>query len=170
MAQSNTSPATPAENKLTQLKALQALAQRVNQSFARKTDVPAKVSQLANDAKYQTDVEVAAAVAAAGHITKRIVSSTADIDTAASGADKIIYMVQKTGGSGNDLYDEYMVIDGKVEKIGNTSVNLEGYVQKENGKGLSSNDFTDAEKAKLAGFEIAADEEVAAALAEIYGE
>ena len=157
------------ENKLTQLKALKDLARRVNQGFARKTDIPVNVSELSNDAKYQTDVEVAAAVAAVGHISKQIVDSTEDIDTAASGADKIIYMVRKSDGSGNDLYDEYMVIDGKVEKIGSTSVSLEGYVQKEDGKGLSSNDFTDEAKTKLDGIEIATDEEVASALAEIYG-
>lgn len=50
-----------------------------------------------------------------------------------------------------------------------SAAKLAGKVDKEEGKGLSSNDFTDAEKEKLAGITFAADEEVAAALAEIYG-
>jgi len=53
--------------------------------------------------------------------------------------------------------------------LDDTSVDLSGYQPKEPGKGLSTNDFTDEDKAKLAGLTFATDEEVAAALAEIYG-
>lgn len=131
--------------------------------------VPGKVSELTNDSKFQTDTEVAAAVAAADHLQRKKVAAVADIDPAAADADKYIYMVPKTGSDSDDLYDEYMVLDGKVEHVGNTKVDLSGYVQKVDGKDLSSNDYTDAEKAKLAGIETATDAEVDAMLTEVFG-
>lgn len=113
---------------------------------------------------------IASAVAAADHLQRKKVASVEDIDPAAEGADKFIYMVPKTGGKNGDKYDEYMVLDGAVEPVGDWAVDLSGYVPVEEGKGLSTNDYTTAEKDKLAGIEFATDEEVTAALAEIYGE
>ena len=40
-----------------------------------------------------------------------------------------------------------------LEKMGDWDVDLSNYVQKETGKGLSTNDYTDAEKTKLGGIE-----------------
>lgn len=40
----------------------------------------------------------------------------------------VIYLVPKSG-SGNDIYDEYIFIDGKPEHIGSTQVDLSNYVQ-----------------------------------------
>lgn len=73
-----------------------------------------------------------------------------------------IYMVLKENGSENDIYNEYINTDGTPEGwefIGNSSVDLSdyytktqvdqllsGYVQAETGKGLSSNDYVDADK------------------------
>lgn len=83
---------------------------------------------------------------------------TSDID-----ATKI-YLVKDSSVDGN-LYSEYMYVDSKWEKLGSfrSSVDLEPYaktdyvntklstkVDKESGKGLSTNDFTTAEKNKLA--------------------
>lgn len=90
----------------------------------------------------------------------KVVSSlpTSDID-----ATKI-YLVKDSSVDGN-LYSEYMYVGEKWEKLGNfrSSVDLEPYaktdyvnaqlatkVDKESGKGLSTNDFTTAEKNKLA--------------------
>ena len=33
-------------------------------------------------------------------------------------------------GTGNNSYDEYIVVNGKAEKIGTTEVDLSGYIQK----------------------------------------
>ena len=112
---------------------------------------------------------VAAAVAGSAHLQRKKVASVDDIDKTAADADQYIYMVPKTGGKNGDKYDEYMVLDGEVEPVGDWAVDLSGYQTKEDGKGLSSHDFTDEDKAKLAGLTFATDEEVAAALAEIYG-
>lgn len=113
--------------------------------------MPTKVSDLTNDSKFQTEVEVAAAVAAADHMKRTIVASADDIDLTAADASQYIYMVLKSSTKTGDKYDEYMVIDGALERVGDWTVDLSNYVQKEDGKGLSSNDFTDEEKAKLAG-------------------
>jgi len=186
-------------NKLTKLASLKELAQRVERDYALKTELPAKVSDLTNDSNFQTDTQVAAAVASgvasADHLMRKKVASVADIDPAAEGADKYIYMVPKTDSDEDDLYDEYMVLDGKVEHVGNTKIDLSGYVQKEEGKGLSANDFTNDLKAKLEGiaaqatkveaaagsgtihingtavtlFEVATDAEVAEMLNEVFG-
>ena len=78
-------------------------------------------------------------------------------------------MVPKTGSGEDDQYDEYMVLDGAVEHVGSTKVDLSGKVDKEDGKGLSANDFTDVLKAKLEGLDIASDGEVAEMLGEVFG-
>lgn len=112
---------------------------------------------------------IASAVAAADHLTRKKVASVDAIDPAAEGAEKFIYMVPKTGSDEDDQYDEYMVLDGAVEHVGNTKVDLSGKVDKVDGKGLSSNDYTDEEKAKLAGIEMATDAEVTTMLDEVFG-
>ena len=76
-----------------------------------------------------------------------------------------IYLV-KDSAVDNNSYSEYMYVDGSWEKLGDfrSSVDLEPYakteyvntklatkVDKETGKGLSTNDFTTVEKNKLAG-------------------
>lgn len=50
-------------------------------------------------------------------------------------------------------YDIYALLGDKVERIDDTTVDLSNYVTKEEGKGLSSEDFTAALKAKLDGIE-----------------
>ena len=110
--------------------------------------VPVKVSDLDNDSGFQTGEQVAA-VASADHLKRKIVESADAIAPAAADADRYIYMVRKAGGAPGDRYDEYMVIDGAVERVGDWSVDLSGYVRKEEGRGLSTNDFTDADKARL---------------------
>ena len=119
--------------------------------------VPTKVGDLTNDQKFQTETQVSTAiskaVAAADHLKRKVVNSTADIDLKAADASQYIYMVSKGTAGEADKYDEYMVIDGVLEKMGDWGVDLSGYVQKETGKGLSTNDYTTAEKTKLGGIE-----------------
>lgn len=76
-----------------------------------------------------------------------------------------IYLI-KDSAIDNNSYSEYMYVDGSWEKLGDfrSSVDLEPYakteyvntklatkVDKQDGKGLSTNDFTTVEKNKLAG-------------------
>lgn len=131
--------------------------------------VPTRTSLLENDKNFQTKEQVAAAVAGASHLKRKKVASVDAIDTSAADADQYIYMVAKAGAKNGDKYDEYMVLDGEVEKVGDWAVDLSGFQQAEEGKGLSTNDFSNEYKDKLDGLTFAPDEEVAAALAEIYG-
>lgn len=157
-------------SKHTTIDQLKSLAQRSKVEIDKVDGkIPTAVSELTNDSKFQTDADVAAAVAAADHLTRKKVASIDDINPAAEGADKFIYMVPKTGSDGDDQYDEYMVLDGAVEHVGHTKVDLTDYQQKEEGKGLSSNDYSDVEKAKLAAIEMATDAEVETMLTEVFG-
>lgn len=204
------------KTKLARLSALEALALRlkdkcgdvnvlesikINGTAAEITDksvdltVPVKVSDLTNDSKFQTEEQVAAAVAAADHLKRKVVASADAIDVAAADASQYIYMVSKGSGEDGDQYDEYMVMNGAVEKVGAWAVDLSGYVTKEDGKGLSESDYTAVEKTKLAGvaegatkveaaagsgtltingssvalFDVATDEEVTAMLNTVFG-
>ena len=132
------------EKKVTELGALEALAERLA------GNIPSKVSQLTNDAGYQTAEQVAAQVAAADHLTRKIVASVEDIDTEAEDADKFVYMVPKVGSENSESenrYDEYMVINGALEPVGNWAVDLSDYQKKQEGAGL----YPDTDKEKLAG-------------------
>lgn len=121
------------------------------------------------DKKVDIGPTVAAAVAAADHLKRKIVTGVDAIDLNADDAEQYLYMVPKTGSDADDVYDEYMVLNGAVEHVGNTKVDLTGYVQKETGKGLSTNDYTDEEKTKLADIEMATDAEVTTMLDEVFG-
>lgn len=74
--------------------------------------------------KTEADTAIAAAVAGAGHLKREIVDSLPEVSAA---QENVIYMVPKTGGSGEQQYDEYMLINGALEKIGDSAVDLTGY-------------------------------------------
>ncbi len=61
---------------------------------------------------------IAAAVGNLNHLSYQKVDELSDIDTSVSDADRYIYLVPQTPGNLNDLYDEYLVIDGSLEKMG----------------------------------------------------
>ena len=74
---------------------------------------------------------IASAVAAADHLSYKKVSSLDDIDPEGEGADKFIYLVPKDDAEDGDQYDEYMVLEGAVEHVGSTKIDLSGYVKAE---------------------------------------
>ena len=81
-------------------------------------------------------------LAASGKLERKIVDSLEDIKPGDDGADKYIYMVPRSGGKNGNQYDEYMVIGGAVEKVGDWEVDLSNYVQKDGEKVPSANDYT----------------------------
>lgn len=87
--------------------------------------------------------------AAEGKLERKIVESVEAIDPGAADADHYLYMVKRADSASGNQYDEYLVIGGAVERVGDWDIDLSGYVQTEEGKGLSTNDYTDEEKAKL---------------------
>lgn len=81
----------------------------------------AKLDAFGQASSYATQMYVAQQVAAAGHIKKSIVSA---LPQAASADGNTIYMVSKAAGDAGNGYDEYMVISGAWEKIGDTQTTL----------------------------------------------
>lgn len=116
--------------------------------------VPTKVSQLTNDKTYQTKTEVEntvkTAVAGSKHTSFQKVSS---VPAAADAKEDIMYLVMNSVTKHYDIYAKIADDAGnfKMELLDDTTVDLSGYVQKEAGKGLSHNDFTDALLTKLNG-------------------
>lgn len=117
--------------------------------------IATKVSQLQNDSKFQTDTEVNSKISTAtadmatnagvqAKITeaiidmatktyvaqllaninkKEIVESTTEMTDA-----NIMYLIPNSGAEDN-IYDEYIIINGKPEKVGTTKVDLTNYLQ-----------------------------------------
>lgn len=61
------------------------------------------------------------------HLKRKIVVSPESIDLTAKDADQYIYMAPNEDGT----YDEYMVLEGELEKVGDWKVNLDAYATKE---------------------------------------
>lgn len=135
-------------NKIESIK-VNGAAQTIGSDKSVNISVPTKTSQLNNDSTFQTSAQVVAAINTAisksGHARFEKADS---IPSAATAKENVLYLVMnaKTGH-----YDIYAKVGDKVELLDDTTVDLSGYVQKETGKGLSTNDYTTAEKTKLAG-------------------
>lgn len=95
--------------------------------------VPANVTAFTNDAKYQTDEQVRTSIKTALSGITGITFSVVDA-LPATGAAGTFYLVPDTHSDANDAYDEYVWVTdaeetSKFEKIGNTDVDLSGYVK-----------------------------------------
>lgn len=95
--------------------------------------------------KKDTDNAIAAAIAAVDHLSREIVGTLPE-----NANENVIYMVLREDGTGQDVYNEYMYINGAWEIIGDTSVDLTGYAKTEDilVKSVSS-DFTVTEAGQL---------------------
>lgn len=80
--------------------------------------------------KTETEAFVNKAVLDANHLKRVVVDSVDDIDPNGEKADQFIYMVPVATEEQevDDKFDEYMVIDGKVEKVGSWKVDLSDYL------------------------------------------
>lgn len=74
------------------------------------------------DTAAEVDSKIAAALTAANHLSYKTVNSINDIDLTES---QYIYLVKN-----GEVYDEYMVIEGKLEKVGDWTVDLSSYATK----------------------------------------
>lgn len=112
-------------------------------------------------------------VAATDHLHRRKVNSVSDIDPTAADADKYIYMVPKAESETGDAYDEYMVIDGAVEKVGDWKVDLSDYAQKDpnanTGNLLKAKNDGSYEDAGIAAADVATKQEVGAKADKVTG-
>ena len=111
--------------------------------------VPTKVSDLNNDSQFQTNAQVAqaiqTAIAATGHASFEKVDA---VPSAEEAEDNILYLVMN---SKTKHYDIYAKVENEVVLLDDTTVDLTNYVEKVEGKGLSTNDYTNEDKEKLAG-------------------
>lgn len=144
------------KNEHVDLSQLEKLARRVKEQLIQTgISVPTKVSELTNDAGFQTEDDVKDLIAQVNRLERKIVDSIDDIDLNAEDAETYIYMVKQTEPGETDedpptiYYDEYWVVDGKLDLLGNTKVDLSGYVK-----------YTDK----------ASDEDVEAMLDEVFGD
>lgn len=110
-------------------------------------EIDALEASLSNNVytKQQTDNAIAAAIAAVDHLSREIVEALPE-----NAHENVIYMVLRGDGTGQDVYNEYMYINGAWEIIGDTSVDLTGYAKTEDilVKSVSS-DFTVTEAGQL---------------------
>lgn len=142
------------ETKLTRLAALKALAEKVETVISA---VQTKVTALEN-ADFQTGTQVNTAITTAISKTKHASFKEVDSVPEASAAEEnILYLVMN---STTNHYDIYAKVGTKVVLLDDTTIDLSDYVQKVSGKGLSTNDYTTADKTKLDGMVIATDAEV----------
>lgn len=88
------------------------------------SDLDDKVAAL--DTPEQVNSKISEAIAAANHLSYKIVETLDEIALDAADADKYIYLVK----NGN-IYDEYMVVNGALEQVGDWSVDLSKYATKE---------------------------------------
>lgn len=144
--------------------------------YAKKTEIPTKLSQLKNDRTFKTETEIIQLINSSKKLKKEVVTSLPS-----TGKEDIIYLLKNKNDS-NNFYTEYLWINGSWEIIGDTKVDLTNYAKKSdiktklsdmssdsthrtvsdtekttwdnkvdkiNGKSLSTNDYTDAAKQKV---------------------
>ena len=128
---------------------------QVNKNTQSISDITEQLDNKANSSnvytKTETDDLIAEKVASASHLKREvfntILQATAFAESHAETADQYIYMVLNPDSDNeNDKYDEYLYVNGSLEKVGSWAVDLSQYVKKEEGKSLVS----DTEIAKLA--------------------
>ena len=100
-----------------------------------------------DDLRTDLESEISNAVAGASHLRYQVVSSLDDIDVSdADSVSNIVFLVPKSSEDArvDDGYDEYLVNNGALEKIGSWDADLAGYVQDDDNRLL-----TMAQKQKL---------------------
>ena len=80
--------------------------------------------------KKEVETYVAQQIAGAEHLKRVVVEQLPDVSVAQANT---IYMIKKTGGGiaswGKNIYEEYMVIEGEWELLGNSQVDLTDYAK-----------------------------------------
>lgn len=95
--------------------------------LSNKPTIPTNNNQLTNGAGYQTSSDVQSAINnALANITGIDFQVVSSLPT--TGVKGTIYLTSNSGAEQN-VYDEYIYVNNKWEKIGTTEVDLSGYVQ-----------------------------------------
>lgn len=91
--------------------------------YAKKTEIPTKLSQLNNDKTFKTETEILQLINNAKKLKKEVVTSLPS-----TGKEDVIYLLKNKNDT-NNYYTEYMWISGKWEIIGDTKVDLSEYLK-----------------------------------------
>lgn len=86
------------------------------------------LAEKVNKDEVYTKAQTEALVAEAAHLKRKIVTNISEIDVSAKDAEQYIYMVLVIDEQLNDSYDEYMVINGALEKVGSWEIDLSDYI------------------------------------------
>lgn len=79
--------------------------------------------------KEDTNKLITSAISGADHLRRKIVNNLDDIDITADDAHLYIYMVPTGLQYEDDKYDEYVVIDNIIEKVGSWEIDLSQYAK-----------------------------------------
>ena len=90
-----------------------------------------KLSDLAS--QDYVDQKVAEGITGALSLKKEIVTS---VPTASEAKENVIYLLKVETATGSDKYEEYMLISGTVQMIGDTSTDLSNYYTKEQAQAI----------------------------------
>lgn len=93
--------------------------------YAKKAEVPTKVSALTNDSGFKTESEVLALIQSSSKLKKEIVTALPS-----TGKEDVIYLIKDKEGQTGNVYTEYLWIGGAFEVIGSTKMDLSGYAKK----------------------------------------
>ena len=135
--------------------AINNLSNQVNKNTKSISDITKQLDNKANSSNVYTKTEtnnlIAEKVASASHLKRQvfntILEATAFAELHAETADQYVYMVLNLDSNNeSNKYDEYLYVNGSLEKVGSWEADLSQYVKKEEGKSLVS----DTEIAKLA--------------------
>lgn len=89
------------------------------------------LSKKADKSDVYTKTETDTKIAEAAHLKRVIINADYDLDTVINQyGENCIFMIS-TESEGDDKYDEYLYIDGALEKVGSWKVNLDDYVKTE---------------------------------------
>ena len=112
--------------RLEQLIGAKASIEYVNQELGKKADADKVYT------KSEIETYVAQQIVNAEHLKRVIVEQLPEVSTAQANT---IYMIKKTSGGiaswGKNIYEEYMVIEGEWELLGNSQVDLTDYAKTE---------------------------------------
>lgn len=102
--------------------------------------VPSKLSELVNDKDLLSKAEVSKLISEARHMKKEILATKPT-----TGQDNVIYLIGPKG-SGNNIYEEWLYINSKWEKIGDTDtrVDLTGYLKEADIKAITNQEIDQA--------------------------
>lgn len=93
-----------------------------------KADIKANADAIAERyTKGETNSAITTAIANADHLKRSIVDALPGV---ADADEHTIYMVAIADGSGNQKYEEFMLINSEFEKIGDSAVDLTDYAKK----------------------------------------